>query len=123
LKISDAQHFLLHHDKEKIVMTKGLGNIMKQAQQMQAKMARMQEELATREVEASAGGGMVTARVNGRQQLLELKIEKAVVDPEDVEMLEDLVTAAVNEGMKKSQEMVQEEMSKITGGMNIPGMF
>jgi DNA-binding YbaB/EbfC family protein len=123
LKISDAQHFLLHHDKEKIVMAKGLGNIMKQAQQMQAKMARMQEELATREVEASAGGGMVTARVNGRQQLLELKIEKAVVDPEDVEMLEDLVTAAVNEGMKKSQEMVQEEMSKITGGMNIPGMF
>ena len=104
-------------------MAKGLGNIMKQAQQMQAKMARMQEELATREVEASAGGGMVTARVNGKQQLLELKIEKAVVDPEDVEMLEDLVIAAVNEGMKKSQEMVQEEMAKITGGMNIPGMF
>jgi DNA-binding YbaB/EbfC family protein len=104
-------------------MAKGLGNIMKQAQQMQAKMARMQEELAIREVEATAGGGMVTARVNGKQQLLELKIEKAVVDPEDVEMLEDLVIAAVNEGMKKSQEMVQEEMSKITGGMNIPGMF
>ncbi len=104
-------------------MAKGLGNIMKQAQQMQAKMARMQEELATREVEASAGGGMVTARVNGKQQLLELKIEKTVVDPEDVEMLEDLVIAAVNEGMKKSQEMVQEEMGKITGGMNIPGMF
>ncbi len=104
-------------------MSKGLGNIMKQAQQMQAKMARMQEELAIREVEASAGGGMVTARVNGKQQLLELKIEKAVVDPEDVEMLEDLVLAAVNEGMKKSQEMVQEAMSKITGGMNIPGMF
>ena len=104
-------------------MAKGLGNIMKQAQQMQAKMTRMQEELATKEVEASAGGGMVTARVNGKQQLLELKIEKAVVDPEDVEMLEDLVLAAVNEGMKKSQEMVQEEMGKITGGMNIPGMF
>lgn len=104
-------------------MAKGLGNIMKQAQQMQAKMAKMQEELATKEVEATAGGGMVTARVNGKQQLLELKIEKAVVDPEDVEMLEDLVLAAVNEGMKKSQEMVQEEMSKVTGGMNIPGMF
>lgn len=104
-------------------MAKGLGNIMKQAQQMQAKMARMQEELATKEVEATAGGGMVTARVNGKQQLLELKIEKAVVDPEDVEMLEDLVIAAVNEGMKKSQDMVQEEMSKVTGGMNIPGMF
>ncbi|MFO7812797.1 MAG: YbaB/EbfC family nucleoid-associated protein [Pelovirga sp.] len=104
-------------------MAKGLGNIMKQAQQMQAKMAKMQEELATKEVEATAGGGMVTARVNGKQQLLELKIEKAVVDPEDIEMLEDLVLAAVNEGMKKSQEMVQEEMSKVTGGMNIPGMF
>lgn len=104
-------------------MAKGLGNIMKQAQQMQAKMARVQQELETREVEASAGGGMVTARVNGKQQLLELKIEKAVVDPEDIEMLEDLVLAAVNEGLKKSQEMVQAEMSKITGGMNIPGMF
>lgn len=104
-------------------MAKGLGNIMKQAQQMQAKMARVQEELEGKEVEATAGGGMVTARVNGKQQVLELKIEQAVVDPEDVEMLEDLVIAAVNEGLKKSQEMVQEEMSKVTGGMNIPGMF
>lgn len=104
-------------------MAKGLGNIMKQAQQMQAKIARMQQELESKEVEASAGGGMVTARVNGKQQLLELKIERAVVDPEDVEMLEDLVIAAVNEGLKKSQEMVQGEMAKITGGMNIPGMF
>lgn len=104
-------------------MAKGLGNIMKQAQQMQAKMARIQQELEGREVEATAGGGMVTARVNGKQQILELKIEQAVVDPEDVEMLEDLVIAAVNEGLKKSQEMVQEEMSKVTGGMNIPGMF
>ncbi|MFO7766281.1 MAG: YbaB/EbfC family nucleoid-associated protein [Pelovirga sp.] len=104
-------------------MAKGLGNIMKQAQQMQAKMARIQQELEGKEVEATAGGGMVTARVNGKQQILELKIEQAVVDPEDVEMLEDLVIAAVNEGLKKSQEMVQEEMSKVTGGMNIPGMF
>lgn len=104
-------------------MSKGLGNIMKQAQQMQAKIARVQKELETREVEASAGGGMVTARVNGKQQLLDLKIEKAVVDPEDVDMLQDLVLAAVNEGLKKSQEMVQQEMSKITGGMSLPGMF
>lgn len=104
-------------------MSKGLGNIMKQAQQMQAKIARVQQELETREVEASAGGGMVTARVNGKQQLLDLKIEKAVVDPEDVDMLQDLVLAAVNEGLKKSQEMVQQEMSKITGGMSLPGMF
>ncbi|MDX2481741.1 MAG: YbaB/EbfC family nucleoid-associated protein [Desulfuromusa sp.] len=104
-------------------MAKGLGNIMKQAQQMQAKMARVQQELESKEVEATAGGGMVTARANGKQQLLDLKIEKDVVDPEDIEMLQDLVLAAVNEAIKKSQEMVQEEMSKVTGGMNIPGMF
>ena len=104
-------------------MAKGLGNIMKQAQQMQAKIARVQQELEDKEVEASAGGGMVTARANGKQQLLELKIEKDVVDPEDIEMLQDLVLAAANEAIKKSQEMIQEEMSKVTGGMNIPGMF
>ncbi len=101
----------------------GLGNIMKQAQQMQARIARVQQELETREVEAAAGGGMVTARVNGKQQILDLKIEKDVVDPEDVEMLQDLILAAVNEAIKKSQDMIQEEMSKVTGGMNIPGMF
>ena len=104
-------------------MSKGLGNIMKQAQMMQQKMARMQEELAAREVEASAGGGMVTAVVNGKQQLLSLRIEKNVVDPDDVEMLQDLVIAAVNEAIKQSQEMMQQEMGKITGGMNIPGIF
>lgn len=104
-------------------MSKGLGNIMKQAQLMQQKMARMQEELAQREVEASAGGGMVTAVVNGKQQLISLKIDQGVVDPEDVEMLQDLVAAAVNEAIKKSQEMMQQEMSKITGGMNIPGLL
>lgn len=104
-------------------MAKGLGNIMKQAQQMQAKIARIQQELETREVEASAGGGMVTARANGKQQILELKIEKDVVDPEDVEMLQDLVLAAVNEAIKKSQDMIQSEMGKVTGGMNIPGLF
>ena len=104
-------------------MAKGLGNIMKQAQQMQAKIARIQQELETREVEASAGGGMVTARANGKQQILELNIEKDVVDPEDIEMLQDLVLAAVNEAIKKSQDMVQSEMGKVTGGMNLPGMF
>ena len=104
-------------------MSRGLGNIMKQAQLMQQKMARLQDEMAAREVEATAGGGMVTARVNGRQQLLEIKIEPAAVDPEDVEMLQDLVVAAVNEAIKKSQELAQAEMSKITGGMNIPGLF
>ena len=104
-------------------MAKGLGNIMKQAQQMQAKIARVQQELESKEVEATAGGGMVTARANGKQQILDLKIEKDVVDPEDVEMLQDLLLAAVNEAIKKSQEMIQSEMSKVTGGMNIPGMF
>jgi len=94
-------------------MSKGLGNIMKQAQLMQQKMARMQEELEGRQVEASAGGGMVTAVVNGKQQLLSLKIEKSVV----------LVIAAVNEAIKKSQEMMQAEMGKITGGFNLPGLM
>lgn len=100
----------------------GLGNIMKQAQQMQRRMAQLQEEMANKQVEASAGGGMVTAVVNGKQQLLDLKIDPAAVDPEDVEMLQDLVMAAVNEAIKQSQDMAQEEMGKITGGMNIPGL-
>ena len=104
-------------------MSKGLGNVMKQAQQMQQKMTRLQQELEGREVEATAGGGMITAVVNGKQKLVSLKIEKDVVDPEDVDMLQDLVVAAVNEAIKKSQDMMQEEMGKITGGMNIPGMF
>jgi DNA-binding YbaB/EbfC family protein len=101
----------------------GIGNIMKQAQQMQRRMAELQEELESRQVEASAGGGMVTAVVSGKQQLLNLKIDPSAVDPDDVEMLQDLVTVAVNEAIKKSQQMAQEEMSKLTGGMNIPGLF
>lgn len=101
----------------------GLGNIMKQAQQMQRRMAELQEDLQTRQVEASAGGGMVTAVVSGKQQLIELKIDPAAVDPDDIEMLQDLVIAAVNEAIKQSQQMAQDEMSKLTGGMNIPGLF
>lgn len=104
-------------------MSKGLGNIMKQAQLMQQKMSRLQQELENREVDASAGGGMVTAVVNGKQKLVSLKIEKDVVDPEDVEMLQDLVVAAVNEAISKSQQMAQDEMGKLTGGLNIPGLF
>ena len=100
----------------------GIGNIMKQAQQMQRRMAEMQEELSKKQVEASAGGGMVTAVVSGKQQLLGLKIDPAAVDPEDVEMLQDLITAAVNEAIKQSQQMAQEEMAKVTGGLNIPGL-
>lgn len=101
----------------------GMGGLMKQAQQMQRKMAQLQEELAEKEVEATAGGGMVTAIANGKNQLVDLKIDQEVVDPEDVEMLQDLVQAAVNEALTKAQTMVQDEMSKLTGGMNIPGMF
>jgi hypothetical protein len=104
-------------------MAKGLGNIMKQAQQMQKKMGQMQQEMETQQVEATSGGGMVTAVVNGRQKLLSLTINPECVDPDDVEMLQDLVSAAVNEAIIKSQEMMQTEMSKLTGGMNIPGLF
>ncbi len=99
---------------------KGMGNMMKQAQKLQAKMAKMQEELADRTVEGTAGGGMVTVVANGRQQVLKIVIEKDVVDPDDVEMLQDLVMAAVNDALSKSQEMVASEMGKLTGGSEYP---
>ncbi len=104
-------------------MKKGMGGIMKQAQKLQNQMAKLQEELGDKTIEASAGGGMVKVVVNGKQQLLEINIEQEVVDPEDVEMLQDMILAAVNEGLAKSQDMVQGEMGKLTGGMNIPGLF
>jgi hypothetical protein len=96
--------------------------MMKQAQKMQAKMAKMQSELEEKTVEASAGGGVVKVVVNGKQEVVDLKIDPDAVDPEDVEMLEDLVLAAVNQGMHEVQEMVNKEMGKVTGGMNLPGM-
>ena len=101
---------------------KGMANMMKQAQQLQAKMMKMQEALAEKTVESSAGGGMVKVVANGRQQILSIQIEKEVVDPDDVEMLQDLVMAAVNDALGKAQEMVSSEMSKLTGGMSIPGL-
>jgi DNA-binding YbaB/EbfC family protein len=101
---------------------KGMGNMMKQAQKLQSKMLRIQEELAEKTVEASAGGGMVKAVANGKQQIVSVQIEKEVVDPDDVEMLQDLVLAAVNDALARSQEMVSAEMSKLTGGLNIPGL-
>jgi DNA-binding YbaB/EbfC family protein len=104
-------------------MTKGFGNLMRQAQQLQAKMLKVQEEMATRTAEATAGGGMVTAVANGRQELVSIKVEKEVVNPEDVEMLQDLIVASVNAALKKAQEMVSEEMKKLTGGMNLPGLM
>jgi len=100
-----------------------IGNIMKQAKALQEKMARLQEELASRTVEATAGGGMVSVTVNGRFEVVSLRIEKDVVNPEDLEMLQDLIVAAVNEGIRKAQEMTSSEMAKITGGMNIPGLM
>lgn len=104
-------------------MSKGLAQIMKQAQLMQQKMARLQEEAAQRTAEATAGGGAVTAVVNGKNQILSLEIRKEAVDPDDVEMLQDLVVAAINEALKKVQEDVAAEMGKITGGLSIPGLF
>ncbi|MBQ3032974.1 MAG: YbaB/EbfC family nucleoid-associated protein [Deferribacterales bacterium] len=99
--------------------------IMRQAQKMQKKMEEAQEEAAAQVVEASAGGGMVTVKVNGRQELLSISIEKDVVNPDDIDMLQDLIVAAVNEGMKKAQNVMQEKLSSITGGLglNLPGMF
>lgn len=102
---------------------KGLGDLMKQAQKMQAKMAEMQEELAGKTVEATAGGGMVTVTANGKQEVLSIKIDPEVVKSQDAEMVEDLVLAGVNEALRKVREMAKEEMAKLTGGINIPGLF
>ena len=99
------------------------GTIMKQAKKMQERMVELQEELATKSVEATAGGGMVSVTVNGKFEILSLKIEKEVVNSDDVEMLQDLIVAAINEGIRKAQEMAAAEMGKITGGMQIPGLM
>ena len=101
----------------------GMGNLMKQAQKMQEQMLKMQQELEGREVNASAGGGMVEAVVNGKGELLRLSLDPEVVDPEDVEMLADLVVAAVGEAQRRAQDMMAEEMGKLTGGMKIPGLM
>jgi len=101
---------------------KGMGNMLKQAQKLQSKMLKMQEELADKTVEATAGGGMIKVVANGRQQILSIQIEKEVVDPDDIEMLQDLILAATNDALAKSQEMVSGEMGKLTGGLKIPGM-
>ena len=97
--------------------------IMREAQKMQKKMEQMQEEAASQIVDAAAGGGMVKATMDGKQELLSISIEKEIVDPDDVEMLQDLIVAAVNEASKKAQAMMQEKMQGLTGGLNIPGMF
>jgi hypothetical protein len=99
-----------------------MNDLMKQAQQMQKRMLEIREELANRTVEATVGGGMVTAVVNGQQEIVSLHITPEVVDPEDTEMLEDLIVAAINEALQQSQEMMSAEMSKLTGGIKIPGL-
>ena len=101
----------------------GMGNLLKQAQEMQARMAKVQEELGQKTVEGSAGGGMVQVTVNGQFNLSKMKIDPAVINSAEKEMLEDLILAAINDGMRKAREMVSAEMSKITGGFKIPGLM
>lgn len=104
----------------------GMGNMqamMKKVQKMQADMVKMQEEMKSRTVETSVGGGAVAVVVNGKKELQSIKISPSAVDPEDVEMLEDMILTAINDGMKKIDEMTEKEMSKVTGGMKLPGMF
>lgn len=103
-----------------------MGQLLKQAQQFQAKMAKMQEEVGERTVEVSSGGGMVSVVVNGKQELISIRIDPEVIDRNDAEMLQDLVMAAVNDGLTRAKNMVNEEMGKLTKGMNlpnIPGLF
>jgi nucleoid-associated protein EbfC len=104
-------------------MSKGLGDLMKQAQKLQAKMMTLQEELAGKTVEATAGGGMVSVVVNGKQEITSLTIDPEVVDRQEIEMLQDLIIAAVNDGIRRAQQMGAEEMKKLTGGMAIPGLI
>ena len=101
---------------------KGFGNMMKEAQKLQAQMEKMQEEVGRKMVEATAGGGMVTVQANGKQELLAIKIDPEVINKDDAQMLEDLVLAACNEALRKSRELVQQELGKLTGGLKIPGL-
>ena len=101
---------------------KGFGNMMKEAQRLQREMERMQEEIGKKTVEATAGGGMVTVQANGKQELISIKIDPEVINKDDAQMLEDLVLAACNEALRKSRELVQQELGKLTGGLKIPGL-
>jgi hypothetical protein len=101
---------------------KGFGNLMKEAQKLQAQMEALQAEVARRKVEATAGGGMVTVEANGKQEITAIKIDREVVNPEDVQMLEDLILAASNEALRKSREMLQAEIAKLSGGLRLPGL-
>ncbi len=101
---------------------KGIGNLMKEAQKLQAQLEAMREEVAKKKVEATAGGGMVTVEANGNQEIVSIKIDPEVINPTDAQMLEDLVLAAVNEALRKARELVAAEMGKLTGGLKIPGL-
>jgi len=101
---------------------KGFGNMMKEAQKLQAQMEKMQEEVGKKVVEATAGGGMVTVQANGKQELVSIKLDPEVINKDDAQMLEDLVLAACNEALRKSRELVQQELGKLTGGLKIPGL-
>lgn len=104
-------------------MSKGMGNLMKQAMQMQAKITTLQKELETRELETSIGGGAVKIRINGKQEILQLTISPDAVNPSDIETLQELLKTGINQAVKESQTMVSSAMSKVTGGLNIPGLF
>jgi DNA-binding YbaB/EbfC family protein len=104
-------------------MSKGMfGDLMRQAKKMQQEMAKIQEESKKKTVEASSGGGMVTVTANGAMEIVSIKIEREVVTPDDIEMLQDLIVAAANEALRRAQQMVKEDMGKVTGGLNVPGM-
>lgn len=105
------------------MMPQNMNNLLKQAQKMQESMQKMQAELEQKEIESSVGGGAVTVKVNGRKEVLDINIKPEVVDPDDIEMLQDLVLSAINEALKTVDEMQATQMSKVTGGMNIPGLF
>jgi DNA-binding YbaB/EbfC family protein len=105
-------------------MNGNMGNMMKQVQKMQKQMVKMQEELQQRTLEVTSGGGMIRVEVSGKKELVSLEIDQQAVDPEDVEMLQDMILAAVNEGLRKVDEMMATEMQKLTGGLNLPpGLF
>jgi DNA-binding YbaB/EbfC family protein len=100
-----------------------MNQMLKQAQKMQEQMLKMQEELETKTYEASSGGGAVSVKISGKKELMEINLSEAVVDPDDIEMLQDLIIAAVNEGLRKASESSENELGKLTGGLNIPGLF
>lgn len=104
-------------------MGKGMGDFMRQAEKLQGQIKKIQEELATKTVEASSGGGMVTVVTNGKQDVVSIKIDPEVVNSDDIEMLQDLIVAAVNEAKKRSQELMAGELGRLTGGLGVPGLF